>query len=82
MDTAERRGRRERRREQASQERGCEQAVRLARDELRTYADASMASEKLVETALKRHADDNVARRRASADLPSEGALRERGVSA
>ncbi|EOD17584.1 hypothetical protein EMIHUDRAFT_458959 [Emiliania huxleyi CCMP1516] len=36
------------------------EAVRLARDELRTYADASMASEKLVETALKRHADDNV----------------------
>jgi len=35
-------------------------AVRLARNELRAYADASMASEKLVEVALKRHADDNV----------------------
>lgn len=34
--------------------------VRLARNELRAYADASMASEKLVEVALKRHADDNV----------------------
>ena len=36
-------------------------AVKLARDELAAYdGDASMASDKLVETALKRHADDNV----------------------
>ncbi len=35
-------------------------AVRLAREELRVYGDASMASEKLVEAALKRHTDDNV----------------------
>ncbi|KAL1519068.1 hypothetical protein AB1Y20_003335 [Prymnesium parvum] len=37
-----------------------DEAVRLARDELRAYGDASMASEKLVEVALKRHADDNI----------------------
>jgi len=35
-------------------------AVRLARAELQVYNDAAMASEKLVEVALKRHADDNV----------------------
>jgi serine/threonine protein phosphatase PrpC len=36
-------------------------AVRLARAELAAYdGDAAMASEKLVEVALKRHADDNV----------------------
>lgn len=36
-------------------------AVRLARAELQAYdGDAGMASEKLVEIALKRHADDNV----------------------
>lgn len=35
-------------------------AVYLARNELRAYGDASMASEKLVEVALKRHADDNI----------------------
>ena len=33
---------------------------RLARSQLLTYSDATMASEKLVEAALKRHADDNV----------------------
>ena len=37
-----------------------EDAVRIAREELRAYGDAGMASEKLVEVALKRHADDNV----------------------
>ena len=36
-------------------------AVRIARSELQAYdCDATMASEKLVEVALKRHADDNV----------------------
>ena len=38
-----------------------EDAVRIARAELAAYdGDAGMASEKLVEVALKRHADDNV----------------------
>ncbi len=35
-------------------------AVRLARAELAAYTDAAMASEKLVEVALKRRADDNI----------------------
>ena len=36
-------------------------AVRLARAELAAYdGDPSIASDKLVETAIKRHADDNV----------------------
>tara|TARA_B110001452_G_scaffold263860_1_gene265952 strand:+ start:2228 stop:3733 length:1506 start_codon:yes stop_codon:yes gene_type:complete len=35
-------------------------AVHLARAELQAYGDATMASEKLVEAALKRNADDNV----------------------
>ena len=37
-----------------------EDAVRIAREELLAYGDAGMASEKLVEVALKRHADDNI----------------------
>ena len=37
-----------------------QEAVALARSQLLTYSDATMASEKLVEAALKRHADDNV----------------------
>lgn len=37
-----------------------EDAVRIAREELAAYDDAGMASEKLVEVALKRHADDNI----------------------
>ena len=36
-------------------------AVAMARDELRAYSDAGMASEKLVEAALARKTDDNVA---------------------
>lgn len=51
--------------------------MRLAREELRAYADASMASEKLVEVALKRHADDNVTAvvvlLNAIADVPTGG---------
>ena len=35
-------------------------AVHLARAELQAYGDATMASEKLVEAALKRNADDNI----------------------
>lgn len=35
-------------------------AVQLARSELQAYGDATMASEKLVEAALRRGADDNV----------------------
>ena len=35
-------------------------AVRLARADLRAHADAGMAAEKLVETALARKADDNI----------------------
>ena len=35
-------------------------AVALARAELQAYGDANMASEKLVEVALRRNADDNV----------------------
>ena len=35
-------------------------AVALARDELRAYGDAAIASEKLVEVALQRKAEDNV----------------------
>lgn len=35
-------------------------AVALARAELQAYGDANMASEKLVETALRRNADDNI----------------------
>ena len=35
-------------------------AVAMARDELRAYGDAAMASEKLVEAALARKTDDNV----------------------
>ena len=37
-----------------------EDAVRFAREELRAYNDVVMASDKLVEVALKRHTDDNV----------------------
>ena len=41
-----------------------EDAVRLARAELATYDnDAEMASQKLIEVALKRHCDDNVSDR-------------------
>lgn len=40
---------------------GPDDAVRLARAELQAYeGDAAMASEKLVEVAQKRHADDNI----------------------
>ncbi len=39
---------------------GSEAAVALARAELQAYGDATMASEKLVEAALKRNADDNI----------------------
>ena len=39
---------------------GSEDAVRLARAELLAYGDATMAAEKLVEEALKRHGDDNI----------------------
>jgi serine/threonine protein phosphatase PrpC len=57
--------------------------VRLARDELRTYADASMASEKLVEVALKRYADDNVTAvvvlLNSIADVPTGGDDARRG---
>ena len=35
-------------------------AVALARAELQAYGDANMASEKLVEAALRRNADDNI----------------------
>lgn len=35
-------------------------AVRLAREQLRVFGDASMASEKLVDIALRNNADDNV----------------------
>ena len=35
-------------------------AVAAAREELRAYGDAAMASEKLIELALARHTDDNV----------------------
>ena len=35
-------------------------AVAAAREELRAYGDATMASEKLIELALARHTDDNV----------------------
>ena len=38
----------------------ADDAVRIARDELRAYEDAALASEKLVEAALRRKADDNV----------------------
>ena len=37
-----------------------EDVVRIAREELQAYNDATMASEKLVEVALKRHTDDNI----------------------
>ena len=37
-----------------------EEAVRIARAELQAYNDAEMASEKLVEVALKRHMEDNI----------------------
>mmetsp|Transcript_3130 Transcript_3130/g.7399 ORF Transcript_3130/g.7399 Transcript_3130/m.7399 type:complete len:483 (+) Transcript_3130:174-1622(+) len=37
-----------------------EEAVAIARAELQAYNDATMASEKLVETALRRRTDDNV----------------------
>ena len=37
-----------------------QEAVAIARAELQAYDDATMACEKLVETALKRHTEDNV----------------------
>lgn len=47
-------------------------AVRLARAELAAYdGDATMASEKLVEVALKRHADDNVSAMVVCLNLPT-----------
>lgn len=39
---------------------GTEEVVRIARAELQAYNDASIASDKLVEVALKRHVDDNI----------------------
>ena len=38
----------------------ADEAVRVARAELRAYEDAQLAAEKLVEIALKRKAEDNV----------------------
>ena len=37
-----------------------DEAVRLARSELRTYGDEQMAAEKLIDAALTRRCDDNV----------------------
>ena len=61
--------------------------VALARAELQAYGDATMASEKLVEAALKRHADDNVTAMviwfnpipEAAAEVPAVGVAEEPG---